>query len=93
MTKKHNKYPSKVGLDLLYSPTKKFPGVLIQSVNNITRIFNGRAQRLFVPRFNHDRRNISFLRELKFKGEKKEIDEKYFFEEECTNTLQIIIIL
>ena len=38
-------------------------------------------------------RNINFLRELKFKGEKKEIDEKYFFEEECTNTLQIIIIL
>ena len=81
LTKKHNKYPSKAGLDLLYSPTKKFPGVLIQSVNNITRIFNGRAQRLFVPRFYHDRRNINFLRELKFKGEKKEIDEKYFSEE------------
>ena len=41
LTKKHNKYPSKAGLDLLYSP-KKFRGVLIQSVNNI-RIFNGRA--------------------------------------------------
>ena len=81
LTKKHNKYPSKAGLDLLYSPTKKFPGVLRQSVNNITRIFNGRAQRLFVPRFYHDRRNINFLRELKFKGEKKEIDEKYFTEE------------
>ena len=80
MTKKHNKYPSKAGLDLLYSP-KKFPGVLIQSVNNITRIFNGRAQRLFVPRFYHDRRNINFLRELKFKDEKKETDEKYFSEE------------
>ena len=71
LTKKHNKYPSKAGLDLLYSPTKKFPGVLRQSVNNITRIFNGRAQRFFVPRFYHDRRNINFLRELKFKGEKK----------------------
>ena len=80
LTKKHNKYPSKAGLDLLYSP-KKFPGVLIQSVNNITRIFNGRAQRLFVPRFYHDRRNINFLRELKFKDEKKETDEKYFSEE------------
>ena len=79
LTKKHNNYPSKAGLDLLYSP-KKFPGILIQSVHNI-RIFNGRAQRLFVPRFYHDRRNINFLRELKFKGEKKEIDEKYFSEE------------
>ena len=35
----------------------------------------------FVPRFYHDRGNINFLRELKFKGEKKEIDEKYFSEE------------
>ena len=53
----------------------------MQAVNNITRVFNGRVQRLFVPRFYHDRRNINFLRELKFKGEKKEIDEKYFSEE------------
>ena len=48
----------------------------MQAVDNITRVFNGRVQRLFVPRFYHDRRNINFLRELKFKGEKKkEIDE------------------
>ena len=43
----------------------------MQAVNNITRVFNGRVQRLFVPRFYHDRRNVNFLRELKFKGEKK----------------------
>ena len=53
----------------------------MQAVNNITRVFNGRVQRLFVPRFYHDRRNINFLRELKFKGEKKEIDEIGFSEE------------
>ena len=51
LTKKHNKYPSKAGLDLLYSPTKKFPAVLIQSLNNITRIFNGRAQRFLFHNF------------------------------------------
>ena len=53
----------------------------MQAVDNITRVFNGRVQRLFVPRFYHDRRNINFLRELKFKGEKKEIDEIGFSEE------------
>ena len=53
----------------------------MQAVNNVTRVFNGRVQRPFVPRFYHDRRNINFLRELKFKGEKKEIDEIGFSEE------------
>ena len=53
----------------------------MQAVNNITRVFNGRVQRLFVPQFYHDRRNINFLREFKFKGEKKEIDEIDFSEE------------
>ena len=37
--------------------------------------FTGRIQRLFVPRFYHDRRNTNFLRGLTFVGEKKEIDE------------------
>ena len=53
----------------------------MQAVNNITRVFNGRVKRLFVPRFYHDRRNINFLRELKIKSEKKEIDEIGFSEE------------
>ena len=53
----------------------------MQAVNNITRVFNGRVQRLFVPRFYHDRRKTNFLRELKFKGEEKEIDETGFSEE------------
>ena len=53
----------------------------MQAVNNITRVFNGRVQRLFIPRFYHDRRNINFLRELKFKGEKKEINEIGFSKE------------
>ena len=80
MTKKHHKYQNVRGLDSFFSPTKNFYAVL-EAVNNKTRVFNGRVQRLFVPRFYHDRRNINFLRELKFKGEKKEIDIKGFSEE------------
>ena len=71
LTKKHNKYPAVKGLHF-FPPTKKFYAV-VQAVNNLTRKFNGRVQRLFVPRFYHDRLNINFLRELKFTGKKKKL--------------------
>ena len=38
-------------------------------------------QRFFVPKFYHNRRDKYFLKNLKYIGEKKEIDEKYFSEE------------
>ena len=39
-----------------------------------------RIVRLFVPKFYHDRQDKNFLKGLIFVGEKKEIDEKNFFE-------------
>ena len=51
LTKKHNKYPVIKGLHF-FPPTKKFYAV-VQAVNNLTRKFNGRVQRLFVRRFYH----------------------------------------
>ena len=41
--------------------------------------YTEKIQRLFVPKFYHDRRNTNFLYNLKYIGEKKEIDEKFFF--------------
>lgn len=42
--------------------------------------FTDRTQRLFVPKFYHDRRDKNFLKGLIYVGEKAEIDEKYFQE-------------
>ena len=80
LTKMHNKYITIKGLDFFHSPTKIFFAV-IQVAQNITRVFKGRVQRLFIPQFYLNRKNFNFLRELKFKGEKKEIDEKNFSED------------
>ena len=43
--------------------------------------YTERMQRFFVPKFYHNRRDKYFLKNLKYIGEKKEIDEKYFSEE------------
>ena len=40
-----------------------------------------KIQRLFVPKFYHNRRDKNFLKNLIYIGEKKEIDEKYFYED------------
>ena len=37
-------------------------------------------QRLLVPKFYHNRKDSNFLQGLIYIGEKKEIDEKYFYE-------------
>ena len=40
-----------------------------------------KIQRLFVPKFYHNRRDKNFLKNLIYIGEKKEIDKNYFYEE------------
>ena len=50
-----------------------------QDSNISVRRITGRMQRLFVPRFYHDRKNTNFIRSLKFVGEKKEINDASIF--------------
>ena len=75
ITKAHKSNPNTRGLDEFYSSTNKNFVVLRRDSNISVRRITGRIQRLFAPRFYHDRKNTHFLRGLKFVGEKKEIDE------------------
>ena len=50
--------------------------------NNIFNVYPDRTQRIFVLKCYHDRRRTNFLRNLKFVGEKPEINENYFRENE-----------
>ena len=63
------------GSDNFYSVGNKNFTVLHKESNAIIKRFTGRIQRLFVPRFYHVRRNNNFLKDLKFVGEKKDVDE------------------
>ena len=48
--------------------------------NNIFIVYPHRTQRIFVPKYYHDRRRTNFLKNLRFVGEKPELDERYFQE-------------
>ena len=54
--------------------------MLIHALPHTVLRFTDRIQRLFVPKLYHDRKDTNFLKGLIYIGEKKEIDEKYFFE-------------
>ena len=49
--------------------------------NKIFIVYQDRTQRIFVPKYYHNRRT-NFLKNLKFVGEKPEINENYFCENE-----------
>ena len=48
--------------------------------NNIFIVYPHRTQRIFIPKYYHDRRRTNFLKDLRFAGEKPELDEIYFQE-------------
>ena len=50
--------------------------------NDIFNVYPDRTQRIFVPKYYHDRRKTNFLKNLKLVGEKPEINENYFRENE-----------
>ena len=65
--------------------------MLIHALSNTVLRFTDIIQRLFVPKFYHDRKDENFLKDLIYIGKKKEIDEKYFLKclylvENCMNT-------
>ena len=63
------------GSNNFYSVGNRNFTVLHKESNALIKRFTGRIQRLFVPRFYHDRKNTNFLKDLKFVGEKKDIAE------------------
>ena len=66
--------------DEFYSGINKSFVVLSHALSNTVLRFTDRIQRLFVPKFYHDRKDKNVLKDLIYIGEKKEIDEKCFFE-------------
>ena len=56
--------------------------VLLHILNSTVIRFTDRIQRLFVPKFYHDRKDTNFLKGLIYIGEKNEIDKKYFSEDQ-----------
>ena len=58
----------------------KYFTVIVKDGNILIKRFTGRIQRLFVPRFYHDRTNTNFLKGLKYIDEKNIINEKGFCE-------------
>ena len=60
-------------LDDIYSGISRSLTVLIHALS--FTIFRFSFERLFVPKFYHDRKNTNFLKNLIYFGEKQEIDE------------------
>ena len=48
--------------------------------NNIFIVYSHWTQGIFVPKYYHDRRRTNFFKNLRFVGEKPELDERYFQE-------------
>ena len=67
-------------LDDFYSGISRSFTVLIHALSFTIFRFSDRIQRLFIPKFYHDRKNTNFLKNLIYVGEKQETDEKYFSE-------------
>ena len=54
--------------------------MILKDSDILIKVYAGRIDRLFVPRFYHDRGNTNFLKDLKYIGEKNIINEKGFCE-------------
>ena len=66
------------GFDDLYSPYFRPFTVILKDSNFLIKKFNDRIQKLFVPRFYHDRRQTNFLKDMKFVGEFPKINKSSF---------------
>ena len=81
LTRKNHASTSNSGnLDEFYSGISNSFVVLMHALPHTVLRFTDRIQGLLVPKFYHDRKDTNFLKGLIYIGEKKEIDEKYFFE-------------
>ena len=67
--------------DTFYSGATNGSSLLVYSLSYSVLRYTEKIQRFFVPRFYHDGKDKNFLKNLKYIGEKKELDEKYFYED------------
>ena len=64
--------------DDLYSIYFRPFTIILKDSNFKIKEFNDRIQKLFVPRFYHDRRQTNFLKDMRFVGEYPKINESQF---------------
>ena len=76
----HHGKPNTKGNGYFYSDLHLLYAMLIHVLHTTALRFTDRINRLFVPRFYHDRRNVNFLKGLVYIGTKREIDEIFFSE-------------
>ena len=80
----HASTPNSGNSDEFYCGISKSFVEIIHALSHTVLRFTDRIQRLFVPKFYHDRRDTNFLKGLIYIGEKQEIDGKYFYENETS---------
>ena len=80
ISEKHKNAPNIRGADFLYSIYKKHYTMILKDSDILIKVYAGRIDRLFVPRFYHDRGNTNFLKDLKYIGEKNIINKNGFCE-------------
>ena len=74
----HKSLPNITGFDDLYSIYFRPHTIILKDSNFLIKKFNDRIQKLFVPRFYHDRRQTNFLKDMRFVGEYPKINESSF---------------
>ena len=76
----HYGKPNIKNSDYFYSGLAPSYAVLLHVLDPTIIRFTDRLKKLFVPKFYHDRKDTNFLKGLLYVREKKEIDERNFFE-------------
>ena len=65
-------------LDVFYSNFNKTRTILFHALESRLVYFGHKIERLFVPKFYHDRKNKNFLKNLQYIGEYDKIDKIFF---------------
>ena len=78
ISRNHRPAPHDRGFDDFYCLYFRPFTVILKDSNFLIKKFNDRIQKLFVPRFYHDRRQTNFLKDMRFVGEYPKINESSF---------------
>ena len=78
IARNHRSAPYHHGFDDFYSIYFRLFTIILKDSNFKIKKFNDRIQKLFVPRFYHDRRQTNFLKDMRFVGEYPKINESSF---------------
>ena len=73
--------------DVFYCNYNKPDTILSHASTQKFLFYRGKIERLFVPKFYHDRNTVNFLKELQFVGEFDTIDKTEFYKAERQKAL------